>query len=49
MIKGVGGGKYVVVHCHGKSKGKRITKKPMSYGKALAVHRAIEANKHRRS
>jgi len=44
-VKKVKGG-YAVVHCHGKKKGKRIgthkTKK-----KALAQHRAIQANKRR--
>ena len=44
-VKKVKGG-YAVVHCHGKKKGKCIgthkTKK-----KALAQHRAIQANKRR--
>jgi len=46
MIKKVIGG-YVVVHCSGKNKGKRIaaTKKPVSKKKALAIHRAIQARK----
>jgi len=51
MIKKVGKDKYVIVHCHKKgSIGKRIaaTKKPVSYKKALAIHRAIEASKRRR-
>jgi len=38
---------YAVVHCHGKDKGKRITKKYMTKAKAMAVHRAIQANKNR--
>jgi len=39
---------FVVVHCHGKAKGKRIsaTPEPVSYEKALSIHRAIEASKH---
>lgn len=46
MIKKVNGG-YVVVHCHGKDKGKRIpaTKKPVSKKKAESIHRAIWASK----
>jgi len=42
---------YVVIHCHGKDKGKRIsaTPKPVSYAKALSIHNAIEASKHRKS
>jgi hypothetical protein len=54
MIKEVRyGGKslgYVVVHCHGTDKGKRIsaTPKPVSYAKALSIHNAIEASKHRK-
>ena len=41
---------YVVVHCHGKNKGKRVdaTPEPVSYEKALKIHRAIEASKARR-
>lgn len=45
MIKPAGGGKYKVVHCHGKDKGKSITKHPVSKEKALSIHRAIQANK----
>jgi hypothetical protein len=44
MIKQTKSGKYQVVHCHGKDKGKPISK-PMSYKKALAQHRAIESSK----
>lgn len=42
---------YVVVHCHGKNKGKRVdaTPEPVSYEKALKIHRAIEASKTRRA
>lgn len=51
MIKQVKSGKskglWVVVHCHGKDKGKRITK-PASYRKTLARHRAIMASEARR-
>jgi hypothetical protein len=50
MIKKVKGG-YVIVHCHKKGMiGKRInaTKKPVSYAKALAIHRAIMFSKRRR-
>lgn len=47
MIKPTGGGKYNVVHCHGKGKGKPINKKPMSREKAEAMHKAIQANKKR--
>ena len=48
MKKKVKGG-YVVVHCHGKNKGKRIaaTKKPVSEEKADAIHAAIMANRAR--
>jgi hypothetical protein len=40
---------FVIVHCHGKAKGKRVsaTPGPVSYEKALSIHRAIEASKHR--
>ena len=50
MVKNVGRGRYVIVHCHGKDKGKRInaTKKPVSKAKALAIHRAIMANRYGR-
>jgi len=48
MIRSAGNGKYNVVHCHGKDKGKSINDKPMTYEKALAMHRAIQANKHGR-
>ena len=40
-------GTYAVVHCHGKDKEKRITKKPLSKEHAMKVHRAIQANKMR--
>jgi len=45
-IKKVKGG-YVVAHCHGSNKGKRIeaTQKPVSKKKALSIHKAIQANK----
>ena len=45
-VKKVKGG-YVVAHCHGSNKGKRIdaTKNPVSKKKALSIHRAIQANK----
>ncbi len=49
-VKKVKGG-YVVVHTHkAGSIGKRIdaTKHPVSKAKALSIHRAIEASKHRR-
>ena len=41
---------YVVIHCHGKAKGKRVsaTPEPVSYEKALSIHRAIEASKHKK-
>ncbi len=41
------GNKYVVVHCHGKDKGKAITE-PTTKEKADAIHRAIQANKKRK-
>jgi hypothetical protein len=46
MIKKVKGG-YVIVHCTGPNKGKRVkaTKTPVSRKKALAIHAAIQANK----
>lgn len=49
MIKKVKGG-YVIVHCHGTDKGKRIkaTKKPVSKKKAQQIHRAIMANKYKK-
>lgn len=50
MIKKVKGG-WVIVHCHKKGMiGKRIsaTKKPVSYKKALAIHRAIILSEKRR-
>lgn len=49
MIKKVKGGS-VIVHCHGKNRGKRIaaTKKPVSHKKAVSIHRAIMASKSRR-
>ncbi len=42
---------YVVIHCHGKDKGKRVdaTPEPVPYEKALKIHRAIEASKARRA
>jgi hypothetical protein len=46
-VKKKGKGRWAVVHCHGKKKGKAIsthkTKK-----KAMAQHRAIQANKRRK-
>jgi hypothetical protein len=42
-VRKVKGG-YAVVHCHGKDKGKRISK-PTTKKKATAIHRAIQANK----
>jgi hypothetical protein len=48
MIKKVNGG-FVVVHCRKKGMiGKRInaTKKPVTKTKALAIHRAIMANRY---
>jgi len=51
MIKKVGKNKYVIIHCRKKGMiGRRIsaTKKPISYKKALAIHRAILASKARR-
>jgi hypothetical protein len=47
-VKKVKGG-FVVAHCHGSDKGKRInaTKKPVSKKKALSIHRAIQASKHK--
>lgn len=47
MIKKVAGG-WTVVHCSGKDKGKRMSKKPMSRRKALAMHRAIQMSKRKR-
>jgi hypothetical protein len=50
MLKKVKGG-WVVVHTHMKGMiGKRInaTKKPVSYKKALSIHRAIMVNKTKR-
>ena len=50
MIKKVKGG-YVIVHCHKKGAiGKRIdaTKKPVTYKKALAIHRAIMVSEHKK-
>jgi hypothetical protein len=46
-VKKVAGG-YVLKHCHGKDKGKRIsaTPHPVSKKKAESIHRAIEASKH---
>ena len=42
------GNRWAVVHCHGKKKGKTI-KSYRSRGAALRLHRAIEANKHKKS
>ena len=41
-------GGYVIKHCHGKDKGKRIsaTPHPVTKKKAQQIHRAIEASKH---
>lgn len=47
MIKKTKSGKYNVVHCHGKDRGKPINKKPMSKEEALAMHAAIQANKRK--
>lgn len=49
MIKKSGKG-YVIVHCSGKNKGKRIkaTPKPVSKEKAGQIHRAIMVNKAKR-
>ncbi len=44
---GKSGGKWAVKHCHGKDKGKVIAKHD-TRSEALAQHRAIQANKHRR-
>mgnify|MGYP001384007326 FL=1 len=41
-------GCYATVHCHGKNKGK-IIHKFKTKKEAMAQHRAIEANKKRRS
>lgn len=38
---------YSVVHCHGKNKGKTI-KKFKTKKQALAMHRAIQAKKHKK-
>lgn len=46
VIKKMKGG-YGVFHCHGSKKGQLIHKFPTK-AKALAMHRAIEANKNRR-
>jgi len=40
------GSGYATVHCHGKNKGKTIAKFKTKK-KALAQHRAIQANKKR--
>ena len=48
-VKSVGHGKYAVVHCHGKNKGKRIkSSRPTTKAKAERQHRAIQASKRRR-
>jgi hypothetical protein len=44
-VKKVSGG-YAVVHCHGKKKG-QVIKKFKTKKKAMAMHRAIQANKKR--
>jgi len=41
------GGKYAVVHCHGKRKGKTIATHTRK-ADAEAQHRAIQANKRKR-
>lgn len=41
------GDKWVVTHCHGKDKGKVIASHSTK-AKAMAQHRAIEANKHKK-
>lgn len=41
-------GGYKVYHCHGKNKGKPLSKKPMSKEKAERQHRAIMANKKKK-
>ena len=46
-VKKVKGG-YATVHCHGKNKGRQIAKFPTKK-RAMAQHRAIEANKNRRT
>lgn len=46
-VKKVGKGRYAAVHCHGKKKGKRISK-PTTKAHAQKIHRAIQASKHRR-
>ena len=45
-VKKVKGG-YATIHCHGKDKGKIIHKFPTK-NKALAQHRAIQANKKKK-
>ena len=45
-VKKVKGG-FAVVHCHGKDKGKRISK-VTTKKHAEQIHRAIQANKRRR-
>lgn len=49
-VRRTGKGKAVVVHCHGKSKGRRIaaTKKPVSVKKAGEIHRAIQATRRKK-
>lgn len=42
------GGKYAVVHCHGKNKGKTIATHATKAG-AMAQHRAIQASKHKQA
>ena len=41
------GGKWAVVHCHGKKKGKTIAKHKTKDA-AMRQHRAIQANKRRK-
>ena len=47
MIKRREKGKYAVVHCHGKDKGKTIASHK-THKEALAQHQAIEISKHKR-
>lgn len=45
MIKPSGSG-YKVFHCHGGSGPIKAMPSPVSYKKALSIHRAIEVSKH---
>jgi hypothetical protein len=45
MIKPSGAG-YKVFHCHGGSGAVKATPHPVSYQKALSIHKAIEVSKH---